>query len=91
MSSILDAQLMIGDQADYVTPATVGRALEIDPGETMDYKPNRRQGEGIRVGSKVARAARRSTSSSEAGGDYAHAATRIRDLAEQRDTLVRQL
>lgn len=70
MSSILDAQLMIGDQTDYVTPATVGRALEIDPGETMDYKPNRRQGEGIRVGSRVARAARRSTSSSEAGGDF---------------------
>ena len=63
MGSVLDYQLMIGDETTYGTPVTVTRGYEHNPGDGMDYRPNRYQGEALRPGQVGDRRARRATSS----------------------------
>ena len=69
MASILDASLGFAPESLYGTAVTPTRWVE-HTGESMDYKPDRKQGKGIRAGSRVARSNRRYTPKSEAGGGF---------------------
>ncbi len=69
MTTLLDASLGFGPEITYGTPVTVSRWLEYSS-ESLDYRPARKQGSGLRVGSKVARANRRATPTFDAGGDF---------------------
>ena len=67
MSTLLDASLGFAAESTFGTSVTPARWLEYSK-EGLDFKPNRVQGGGFRVGSRVARANRRATVTSEAGG-----------------------
>lgn len=68
MSSVLDASLGFGLESTYGTGVTPTRWLEYS-NQTMDFKPTRKQSTSFRTGSRVARANRRVTATTEAGGD----------------------
>lgn len=68
MSTVLDASLGFAVESAFGTSVTPARWLEYSK-ESLDSKPNRIQGGGFRVGSKVARAARRTTVTTSAGGN----------------------
>ena len=70
MSSVLDAQFGIVDEVTYGTPLTVTRFYEISGGDGFDYRPNRVQGSGMRVGAVGARKARRVTPNGDYGGSF---------------------
>jgi hypothetical protein len=65
-----DCSLGFGTESTFRTAVTPTRWLEILGDESLDYKPVRKQGEGLRVGSRVARSGRRVTTSIDAGGDF---------------------
>ena len=67
MSTLLDASLGFAFESTFGTGVTPARWLEFSK-ESLDFEPNRVQGSGFRVGSKVARANRRTTVTTEAGG-----------------------
>lgn len=67
MSTVLDASVGIAAESTYKTPVTVTRWLEyLD--EDMDWNKNTKQGQGLRVGSRVARSGRRVVVSAEGKG-----------------------
>lgn len=59
MAGMLDHQVGWATETTYNTPVTVTRFGEWLPGNALDWDPNVVQGEGLRVGSAVARSARR--------------------------------
>lgn len=59
MATMLDHQVGWGKESAYGTPATVSRFGEWLPKSGIEWDPNIVQGEGLRVGSSVARAGRR--------------------------------
>ena len=68
MTTFQDCSIGLSKESTYGTAVTVARFLEfID--ESLDYSKNVVQGEGLRVGSRVARSARRVVTTSDAGGD----------------------
>ncbi len=67
MVSILDASVGFALESVYDTGVTVARWLEYKS-EGLDFKPKRKQGQGLRVGARVARAGRRVTTFQDAGG-----------------------
>ena len=69
MSSILDASLTFALETTYGTKVVTSRALE-HVSEGLDFKPKRVQGQGLRSGTRVARAARRVTPTYEGGGPF---------------------
>lgn len=70
MASVLDAQFGIIDEVTYGTPLTPTRFYEISSGDGFDYRPNRVQGNGMRVGAVGARKARRVTPNGDYGGSF---------------------
>ena len=70
MASVLDAQFGIADETTYGTPVTVSRFYEVNPGDGFDFRPNRVQGNGMRVGAVGARKARRVTPNGDYGGSF---------------------
>jgi len=70
MSSVLDYQLMLGDESTYGTPVTVTRGFEHKPGDGMDFRPNRVQGESLRPGQVGDRRSRRATPNFDYGGSF---------------------
>lgn len=68
MTTFQDCSLGLAKETTYGTGVTVNRFLEFTE-ETFDYAKNVVQGEGLRVGSRVARSARRVVTTSDAGGD----------------------
>lgn len=70
MPSVLDYQLMLGDEATYGTPVVVSKGIEHKPGDGMDYRPNRVQGESLRPGQVGNRSARRATPNFDYGGSF---------------------
>jgi hypothetical protein len=59
MATMLDHQLGLKKETTYNTPVVVDRFFEWLPGDGIDWDPDVVQGEGLRVGSQVARAGRR--------------------------------
>ena len=68
MTTFQDCSVGVAKESTYGTAVTVTRFLEFTS-ETFDYSKNVVQGEGLRVGSRVARSGRRVVATSEAGGD----------------------
>lgn len=68
MTTFQDCSVGIVKEVTYGTAVTVSRWLEFTE-ETLDYTKNVVQGQGLRVGSRVARSGRRVVTTSEAGGD----------------------
>ena len=68
MSTVLDASVGFGLESIYGTGVTPTRWLEYTD-QSMDYKPVRKQSTGLRVGTRVARADRRVSVTSEGVGD----------------------
>ncbi len=73
MSSVLDAQFGIADETTYGTPVTVTRFYEVNAGDGFDYRPNRVQDNGMRVGAVGPRKARRVTPNGDYGASMNHA------------------
>lgn len=70
MASVLDAQFGVATESTYGTPVTVTRFYELNPGDGFDYRPNRVQGTGLRVGAIGPRSARRVTPNGDYGGTF---------------------
>ena len=70
MATVLDAQFGIKAESTYGTPVTVDRFHELMPGDGFDYRPNRVQGSGLRVGAIGPRANRRVTPNGDYGGSF---------------------
>lgn len=70
MASILDHQLMMGDETTYGTPVTPTKGYEYAAGDGMDYRPNRVQSESLRPGQVGPRKARRVTPNGDYGGTF---------------------
>lgn len=70
MASVQDAQFGIIDEVTYGTPLTPNRFYEINAGDGFDFRPNRVQGSGLRVGAIGARKARRVTPNGDYGGSF---------------------
>lgn len=68
MASNQDFSLAIGVESTFKTGVTPTRAYEITD-ESLDWNPTRKQGQGLRVGSRVARSSRRVTPIADGGGD----------------------
>ena len=68
MATVLDASLGFGLENPYGTGVTPVRWMEYSS-QSLDFKPARKQSAGYRAGSRVARANRRVTVTSGAGGD----------------------
>src|SRR5690242_4154169 len=68
MASPQDASVTFVNESTYNTPVTTTRALEFLD-ESVTYNKNIKQGQGLRVGGRVARSARRVIPTSDAGGD----------------------
>lgn len=68
MASNQDFSLAIGVESVFKTGVAPTRAHEIVT-ETLDWNPVRKQGQGLRVGSRVARSGRRVTPIADGGGD----------------------
>lgn len=69
MTTFQDCSVGIAKESTYGTGVTVTRFLEFLT-ESFDYNKNIVQGKGLRVGSTVARSARRVVTTSDAGGDF---------------------
>lgn len=68
MTSTQDASVGIGTEISYGTGVTVTRWFEyVD--ESFDFKKGTKQGQGIRVGGRVARSTKRVNPTADAGGD----------------------
>jgi hypothetical protein len=65
---MLDASIGIGVESTYGTAVTVDRFYEFTD-ETIKWKPTFVQGQGLRVGTRLARNDRRKLGKQEAGGD----------------------
>lgn len=61
---------MFGDETTYGTPVVVNRSYEPKSGDGMDYRPNRKQGEGLRVGAVGPTNDRRTTPNFDYGGAF---------------------
>jgi len=68
MAALQDASVGTAVESTYGTPVTVTRWYEFVD-ESFDYEKTVKQGAGIRVGSKVARSARRVVTETQAKGD----------------------
>lgn len=68
MTTFQDCSVGIVKEVTYGTAVTVSRFVEFTE-ETFDYSKNVVQGQGLRVGARVARSGRRVVTTSEAGGD----------------------
>lgn len=66
MATVLDAQFGIADESTYGTAVTPTRFYEVNPGDGFEYRPNRVQGTGMKVGAIGPRRSRRITPN----GDY---------------------
>lgn len=69
MASQQDFSLAIGVESTFKTGVAPTRALEIFD-ENLDWNPTRKQGQGLRVGSRVDRSGRRVTPIQDGGGDF---------------------
>lgn len=69
MANQQDFSLALGIESVFKTGVAPTRAYEITD-EGLDWNPNRKQGQGIRVGSRVARSNRRVTPTADGGGDF---------------------
>jgi hypothetical protein len=67
MPNTQDASVGIGVESTYATPVTPTRWYEFTE-EGLEFKPMRKQGKGLRVGGRLARSARRVTTSIETEG-----------------------
>jgi hypothetical protein len=65
-----DCSLGFGVESVFRTGVTPTRWLETLGDESLDYKKTVKQGEGLRVGSRVARSGRRVVTSIDCGGDF---------------------
>jgi len=72
MATVLDAQFGIADETTYGTPVTVTRFYEVQAGDGFDYRPNRRQGTGMKVGAIGPRSNRRVTPNGDYGASMNH-------------------
>jgi len=70
MATVLDAQFGVKAEATYGTPVVVDRFYELMAGDGFDYRPNRVQGSGLRVGTIGPRANRRVTPNGDYGGSF---------------------
>lgn len=69
MAAALDASIGVGTETTYKTGVTPTRWFEyLD--ESLDWAKNIKQGKGLRVGSRVARSARRVVPTADGGGDF---------------------
>lgn len=68
MTTTQDCSVGIVNEASFGVGLTVTRFLEF-VSETIDFRKNIVQGQGLRVGSRVARSARRVVTTADAGGD----------------------
>lgn len=68
MASPQDVQVGFVNEVTYNTPVTVTRFGE-PVSETLNYNPNIKQGQGLRVGSRVARSGRFTVPTSDFSGD----------------------
>lgn len=75
-ASVLDAQWAITPETNYgtkVVPSTSnGRFYEVQPGDGIDFRPNRVQDAGLRPGAVGPRRSRRSTPNGDYGGTFNH-------------------
>lgn len=74
MASMQDCSLGMVQEATYRTGVTVTRWLE-HMDESLDWNKNVKQGKGLRVGSRVARSARRVVPTADGGGDISYELT----------------
>jgi hypothetical protein len=74
MTTTQDASIGMVAESTYGTGVTVTRWVEYTD-ETLDLNKNIKQGMGLRVGSRVARSARRVIPTSDTGGDFTVEAT----------------
>ena len=68
MATTQDSSVGFGKESTYGTAVTPTRWLEFTD-EKFEFKPMRKQGKGIRVGGRLARSARRVTTSLETSGE----------------------
>lgn len=68
MATFQDSSIGLVVESTYGTPVTVTRFPEFTD-ENLDWKKNIKQGQGLRVGGRVARSARRTVPSADGGGD----------------------
>ncbi len=68
MVASLDASIGFGTESTYKTGVVPTRWVEFTD-ETLDWKKNIKQGQGLRVGSRVARSGRRVVPTAQGGGD----------------------
>lgn len=71
MAAVTDVSVGYAAESAYGTPVTVTRWLEFTD-ESLDWKPNKVQGKGLRVGSKVGRSNRRVITTYDGGGAVTH-------------------
>ena len=69
MTTFQDCSVGLVKEVTYGTALTVARWFEFLE-ETLDYNKGIKQGEGLRVSSRVARSARRVITTSDVGGDF---------------------
>lgn len=74
MATILDASIGTVPEVTYKTPLTVSRWYEFTD-EDIDWDKNVKQGQGLRVGSRMARSARRVVPTAEGKGSFTMEAT----------------
>jgi hypothetical protein len=67
MAALTDCQLGLGVESTFGTYSAPTRFFE-DAGAELDFEPNRVQGQGLRVGSRLARSGRRVTTTKSGGG-----------------------
>lgn len=70
MSTFQDASIGVGTESTYRTGVTPTRWFEFLPDPSLDWNKNIKQGKGLRVGSRVARSARRVIPTADGGGDF---------------------
>ena len=68
MTTTQDCSIGIGVESTFKTAVTVGRFLEFTD-ESLDWSKSVKQGQGLRVGSRVARSGRRTVPTADGGGD----------------------
>lgn len=71
MAAVTDVSVGYAAESVYGTPVTVTRWLEFTD-EGLDWKPNKVQGKGLRVGSRVGRSNRRVITTYDGGGSTSH-------------------
>lgn len=69
MTTQLDASIGVAKETVYGTPVTVSKFVEYTE-ESIDWSPTFLQGQGLRSGSRTARAARRALGRQMVGGDF---------------------